>query len=113
MTIADAETWLEIRKQNRRAKLRIDAPTLGRLLGLPDDVYVSYIGADSVGRPSIVVVVEGPNLEPQPHDIELPDLAGSWSVEMLYHSEPGSDDPPQAYVRWGWAPDPQTAEATS
>lgn len=108
--MTNATDWAEIRQQNRRAKIRLDPLTLGSLLDLPDGMYVQYVGTDHVGLPSIVVVVESPTLESQPHDVELPILAGSWSTETLYHAEPGSNDPPRAFIRWAWAP--QTDEAT-
>lgn len=87
-----------IRDENRRAIVWLRPDEIRQLLGLPEDYIVEHVSG-SFDPPGIQIVVESPDLEPQPRDVYLPSLAGHWFRALLV------DDAGVVWTRWEWQPE--------
>lgn len=84
--------------ENRRAVITLHPHELRQLLQLPEGYEVEHLGAQY--DPHVIqVVVSSPDLDPQPHDIYLPRLAGGSMARLHMIDEQGV-----RWTRWEWLP---------
>ncbi len=82
-------------ERNQRAKIRIPARELANLLDLPPGMRVVHVWAEH-DPSAISFLIESADLDPQPFDVEVPQLNGYSSGKSIT----GPDG--ERYTRWAW-----------